>query len=179
VTTKKLVIIIVSVVISIGVLVAIIVGGIVGLAYYQWGNSEAATAAKKFLRDNEKLKQDIGEVKDFGSLVSGSINVSNGDGQEILSLKVIGERKTVRANVELMYRSGREWRVTGASYTNEVGKTVDLLNPYESNLRFRISNLRSQISNLRSQISNLRSQISNLKFSDSEITQTPPLKTAA
>jgi len=172
VTTKKLIINIVLAVISIGLLVAIIIGGIVGFAFYQWGNSEAATAAKKFLRDNEKLRQDIGPVKDFGTLASGSINVSNGDGQAILSLKVVGERKTVNAHVELMYRSGREWRVTGASYTNEAGQTVDLLNPYESNLRFRISNLRSQISNL-------RSQISNLKFSDSEITQTPSLKTAA
>jgi len=170
-TTKKLVTIIVSVAIVIGLLVVLFVGGIVGFALYSAGNSEAATSAKKFLRDNEKLKQDIGEIKDFGSLVSGSINVSNGDGQAILSLKVIGERKTVNASVELMYRSGKEWRVTGASYANDVGQTVDLLNPYESSLRF-------QISELLFQISNLESQISNLRFSDSEITETP-LKTAS
>jgi hypothetical protein len=84
------------------------------------------------LKSNEQLKQDIGEVKDFGSFVTGDIQVSNGYGTARLNLKVIGERKTVNASVELMYQNGRQWRVTGASYKNEAGQTVDLLNPYES-----------------------------------------------
>ncbi len=63
------------------VCVVLFVGGIVGLALYQVGNSEAAAKAKDFLRNNEKLKADIGEVKDFGSIVTGSINLHSGSGR--------------------------------------------------------------------------------------------------
>ena len=96
------------------------------------GNSDAAEAARTFLRNNEVLKRDIGEVKDFGWLVSGNINSTNGDGAAQLHLKVIGERKEVNATVELIYRSGRPWRVTAASYRNEAGEVINLLNPYDS-----------------------------------------------
>jgi flagellar basal body-associated protein FliL len=137
-TTKKIVIIVVSVVIVLGLIVVLFVGGIVGVVFYGMSNSDAAHVAKDFLSKSERLKQDIGEVKDFGSFVTGNINVSNGDGTAQLNLKVIGERKEVNAQVELIFRSGRQWRVTAASYRNEVGQTVDLLNPYEArNSMFR------------------------------------------
>ena len=131
-TTKKIIIIVVSIVIVLGLMVLLFVGGIVGFAFYKIGNSEAAITAEDFLKNNDRLKQDIGEVKDFGSLVTGSINVSDGDGTAVLSLKVIGERKTVNASVELRYRNNERWRVIGASYRNDSGQTVDLLNPFES-----------------------------------------------
>jgi hypothetical protein len=131
-TTKKIIIIVVSIVIVLGLIVVLFVAGIVGFAFYQISNGEAGTTAKAFLKSNERLKQDIGEVKDFGSFVTGNINVSNGDGTARLNLKVIGERKTVNASVDLIYRNGRQWRVTAATYQNEAGETVDLLNPYES-----------------------------------------------
>jgi hypothetical protein len=135
-TTKKIVFIVVSIVVVLGLIVVLFVGGIVGFAFYQMSNGEAGTTAKAFLKSNEKLKQDIGEVKDFGSIVTGNINVSNGEGKAVLNLKVIGERKTVNASVEMIYRNGRQWRVTAASYTNDSGDTIDLLNPYESRKRF-------------------------------------------
>jgi flagellar basal body-associated protein FliL len=131
-TTKKIVLIIVSILIVLGLIVLVFVGGIVGLVFYKINNSEAAQVSKDFLKTNERLKQDIGEVKDFGKFVTGNINIENGNGTAELSIKVIGERKTVNASVELMYRSGHQWRVTAASYRNDDGQTVDLLNPYES-----------------------------------------------
>jgi flagellar basal body-associated protein FliL len=131
-TTKKIIVIVVSVVIVLGLIVLVFVGGIVGFVFYKINNSEAAQVSKDFLKTNERLKQDIGEVKDFGKFVTGNINVENGNGTAELSIKVIGERKTVNASVELMYRSGHQWRVTAASYRNDNGETVDLLNPYES-----------------------------------------------
>jgi flagellar basal body-associated protein FliL len=131
-TTKKIIIVVVSIVIVLGLIVVLFVGGIIGFAFYQISNGEAGTTAKAFLKNNELLKQDIGEVKDFGTFVTGNINVNNGDGVARLHLKVIGERKTVNASVDLMYRNGRQWRVTGASYENEAGQTIDLLNPYAS-----------------------------------------------
>lgn len=73
----------------------------------------------------------FGEVKDFGTFVSGSVNIHNSNGDATLSLKVIGERRTVNATVDLIYRDGRQRRVTAASFRNEAGQAVDLLNAYE------------------------------------------------
>ena len=130
-TTKKLVIIISSVVLVIGLLIVLFVGAIVGTVFYSIGNSDAAATAKAFLRKNATLTRDIGEVKDFGSFITGNINVHNSDGDATLYLKVIGERQTVNANVSLMYKNGHEWRVTEASYKNSAGQTVDLINTDE------------------------------------------------
>ncbi len=119
-----------SVVIVLGLIVLLFVGGIVGMVFYGIGNSDAAKVSEEFLKSNERLKQDIGEVKEFGKFVTGNINVNNGDGTAELKIKVIGERKTVNAAVDLVFRSGHQWRVTAASYKNEAGQTIDLLNPY-------------------------------------------------
>jgi hypothetical protein len=131
-TTKKIVAIIVTVVIVLGLIVILFVGGIIGMVFYGISNSDAALVAKDFLSKNERLKQDIGEVKDFGKFVTGNINLNNGDGTAQLNLKVIGERKQVNAAVELVFRSGHQWRVTAASYKNEAGETIDLLNADEA-----------------------------------------------
>jgi hypothetical protein len=133
-TTKKTVLIIAAVVVVLGFVVLLFVAGIVGFALYQVGNSEAARRSKDFLRTNEKLTQDIGEVKDFGSIVTGSISLSAGGGNATINLKVIGERKTVNASVDLVLVSGSSWRVSAASYVNDTGQTIDLLDPYDTKL---------------------------------------------
>lgn len=131
-TTKKIVLIVGGVVIVLGLVVVLFIGGIVGLALYQVGNSEAAAKAKDFLRTSDKLKQDIGEVKDFGSIVTGSVNVSDSNGQATLHLKVIGENETVNASVQLVYANRGDWRVSSASYVDTDGQTIDLLDPYDT-----------------------------------------------
>ena len=130
-TTKKIVMIVVGIFLGLCLIVAVFVGGIIGIAFYSVSNSEAATAAKDFLRSNARLKQDIGEVKDFGNFMTGNVNYRNGSGDATLNIKVIGERVTVNATLDLIYRSGR-WRVIAASYRNSNGQDIDLLNPYES-----------------------------------------------
>ena len=131
-TTKKIVLIVGGVVVALGFLIACFVGVIVGVAVYSVGNSEAAARAKDFLRNNEKLKMDIGEVRDFGSIITGSINSQSESGQATLHLKVIGERKTVNATVDLVLVKGSAWRVSSASYDAEPGQTIDLLDPYDT-----------------------------------------------
>lgn len=142
-TTRKILIIALSVVIGLGLIVAIFVGGIIGIAMFSVSRSEAAETAKTFLRNDKRLKQDIGEIKDFGSFVTGNVNIDNGNGNATINLKVEGERKTVNASVDLMYRNGRQWRVTAASYQNDAGETIELLNPDES--RYLIRRLLSLI----------------------------------
>jgi hypothetical protein len=133
-TTKKIVIIVVAIALVIGLIVVVVVGGIIGVAFYSIGRSEAAETARKFLRTNERLKQDIGEVKDFGSFITGNININNASGNATINLKVIGERQTVNASVDLVYRNGQPWRVVAASYQNDKGQTVELLNPYQGQI---------------------------------------------
>jgi hypothetical protein len=135
-TTKKIVIIVVAVALVIGLIVVVVVGGIVGVAFYSIGRSEAAETARDFLRTNERLKQDIGEVKDFGSFITGNISINNGSGNATINLKVVGERQTVNASVDLIYRNGQPWRVVAASYQNDKGQSVELLNPYQGRIHF-------------------------------------------
>lgn len=128
-STKKILLIIAGVIVVLGLIVALFVGGIAWFALHTIGNSEAAETARTYLRNNQVLKQDIGEVKDFGSFVTGNINSQNGDGEATLYLKVIGEKLNVNARVDLSYRSNRSWRVTGASYERD-GQTIDLMQGY-------------------------------------------------
>jgi hypothetical protein len=130
-STKKIIAIILGVVAVLGLIVALFVGAIFWFVFHTIGSSEAADTARAYLRSNEKLKQDVGEVKDFGSLITGNINVNSGDGVATLYIKVIGEKRTVNARVDLTYRSNRNWRVTEASYDRD-GQTIDLMKPYES-----------------------------------------------
>ena len=128
--TKKSIVILLSVLGGLLLLVVLFVGAILGIVFYTISHGEAAQTAKSFLRSNEKLKQDIGEVKDFGSIITGNVNTQNNSGDATLNIKVIGERRTVNATVVLMYRAGRNWRVTDATYVNEAGQTVQLLDKY-------------------------------------------------
>ena len=128
-STKKIVLIIAGVLAVLGLIVVLFVGGIAWFTFRTIGNSDAAEASRTFLRNNEILKRDIGDVKDFGWLISGNINVQNTDGEATLHLKVYGEKRTVNARVDLSYRNNRSWRVTGASYDKE-GQTIDLVQGY-------------------------------------------------
>jgi hypothetical protein len=128
-STKKIILIIAGIMAVLALIVALFVGGIAWFAFHTIANSEAADEARSFLRKNETLKQDIGEVKDFGSFITGNVNVHNTDGEATLNLKVIGEKRNVNATVNLSYRSNRSWRVTGATYDRD-GQTIDLVQGY-------------------------------------------------
>jgi hypothetical protein len=131
--TKKNIVVILSILGVLALLVVLFVGTILGIVFYTISQSEAARTAKSFLQSNERLKQDIGEVKDFGTIITGSVRSRNDNGDATLNIKVIGEKRTANATVVLMYRAGRNWRVTEANYRNEAGETVELLDKYGTN----------------------------------------------
>ena len=132
-TTKKILLMVGGVVVALGFLVVCFVGAIGGILLYQLNHSEAAARGRDFLRKNEKLQADIGPVKDFGSIVTGRIGFGENTGGAILRFKVIGERKTVNASVDLVLHN-RMWFVTQAVYVNSTGQTVNLLDPYETKI---------------------------------------------
>lgn len=129
-STKKIVLIVVGILSIFALLVVLFVVGIGWFVFSTIGNSEAAETARTYLKTNEALKRDIGEVKDFGSFVTGNINTQNQNGEATLNLKVYGERKTVNATVSLAYRSNQNWRVTEAFYDDD-GRKVFLKAPYD------------------------------------------------
>ena len=129
-STKKIVLIIVGIVSLLALVVVLFVAGIVGFVFSTIGNSDAAETARTYLRTNEDLKRDIGEVKDFGWFVTGNIETRNQSGEATLNLKVKGEKKTVNATVSLLYRSNQNWRVTEAFYDDN-GRKVFLKAPYD------------------------------------------------
>jgi len=119
------------VVVVLGFLVVCFVGAIVGFALYSLNRSEAAARGRDFLRKNEKLQADIGPVKDFGRIVTGSAMPREDTSTATLHFKVIGERKTVNVTVQLML-SNRAWVVTEAYYDNSSGQMIQLLDPYDT-----------------------------------------------
>jgi hypothetical protein len=125
-TNRKLVFIIVSVVGGVVLIAGLAVGGLVWFFLHSMASSEAADTARSYLRGNEILKSDIGEVKDFGSIVTGRINTRNGSGHAVLFFKVIGERRTVRAMIDLYRGKGEVWRVYSAHYERG-DEMVDLM----------------------------------------------------
>ena len=131
-TTKRLVFIVGGVLAGLGFLTTVFILVIVFLGLYTVKNSESAEKAKDYLRKNEKLKQDIGEVQNFGNIIMASINERDGNTEVTMKLKVYGEKKTVNATVDLMLVQGNTWRITSASYVNSNGQIVKLLDPYDT-----------------------------------------------
>jgi hypothetical protein len=130
-TTKKILLMVGGVVVVLGFLVVCFIGAIVGFALYSLNHSEAAARGRDFLRKNAKLQADIGPVKDFGSIVTGSAMPRENTSMATLHFKVIGEQKTVNATVQLVL-SNRIWAVTEAFYVDSSGQRVELLNPYDT-----------------------------------------------
>jgi cbb3-type cytochrome oxidase subunit 3 len=131
-TAKKIVQIVGGVFFALTVLMFFFLLAIVFFGLYTVSNSESAEKAKDYLRKNEQLKLDIGEVQKFGNIVTAAINDRNGNSEVTLKLKVFGERKTVNATVDLMLVQGNAWRVTSASYVNSNGQNIKLLDPYDT-----------------------------------------------
>ena len=129
-TTKKIVLIVLGILSVLALLVVLFVVGIGWFVFSTIGNSEAAETARTYLRTNEVLTDEIGEVTDFGSFVTGNINTQNQSGEATLNFKVYGKLKTVNATVSLAYRSNQNWRVTEAWYDLD-GKKVFLRTAYE------------------------------------------------
>lgn len=131
-TTKRIIIIVGLVFAGAMLLITLFVGALAGVFFYSIAQSDAAGMAKKFLRENEKLTADIGEVQGFGSFITGRLDRSSAEGGASLHLKVIGAKRQVQASVNLIYgQNYGAWRVTGAAYRNEAGQLIELLDKYE------------------------------------------------
>jgi thioredoxin 1 len=129
-STKKAVLVAVGILSAIALVVALFAGAIVGFVFYTIGNSGAAQTAKTFLRQNEKLRRGIGEVRDFGYFTTGDIKTQGSMGTAELRMKVFGATKTVNTTVDLAQGRG-EWRVVDAFYDDASGQRVFLTKAFD------------------------------------------------
>jgi hypothetical protein len=82
-----------------------------------WSHGGAAEAAKDYLRKNPVVQAQLGAVKDFGGLPSGTESIINGEGSAHFFMTVRGERKEGRAEIELARKPGQAWKVISAILT--------------------------------------------------------------
>jgi thioredoxin 1 len=129
-STKKAVLVAIGILSAVALVVALFAGAIVGFVFYTIGNSGAAQSAKTFLRQNEKLRREIGEVRDFGYFTTGDIKTQGSMGTAELRMKVFGATKTVNTTVDLAQGRG-EWRVVDAFYDDASGQRVFLTKAFD------------------------------------------------
>lgn len=130
-STKKAVLVAVGILSAVALVVALFAGAIIGFVFYTIGNSGAAQTAKTFLRQNEKLRREIGVVRDFGYFTTGDIKTQGSMGTAELRMKVFGATKTVNTTVDLAQGRG-EWRVVDAFYDDDAsGQRVFLTKAFD------------------------------------------------
>jgi thioredoxin 1 len=129
-STKKAVLVAIGILSAVALVVALFAGAIVGFVFYTIGNSGAAQTAQTFLRRNEKLRREIGEVRDFGYFTTGDIKTQGSMGTAELRMKVFGATKTVKTTVDLAQGRG-EWRVVDAFYDDASGQRVFLTKAFD------------------------------------------------
>jgi uncharacterized RDD family membrane protein YckC len=74
-------------------------------------NSDAYKVAVSEIEKNEEIKTEIGGVKDYGMMPTGSVNTENGYGKAQLNITVIGNEKDLNVGVYLTKEPNGEWKL--------------------------------------------------------------------
>nr|WP_319397656.1 RDD family protein [uncultured Carboxylicivirga sp.] len=74
-------------------------------------SSDAYKVAVSYIEQQEDIINEIGGIKGYGMMPSGSINVSNGYGEAQLGITVIGNEKDVSITIYLTKEPGSEWSI--------------------------------------------------------------------
>ena len=71
--------------------------------------SDAYNAAIEFVEEQDDVLQLTGEIRDYGSWVSGNLN--SPEGESNFTIKVIGEKGNVSINIKLEITRYGSWKV--------------------------------------------------------------------
>ncbi|MFB9057841.1 RDD family protein [Mariniflexile ostreae] len=74
-------------------------------------SSDAYKVALSKIEQNQEIATEIGGIKDYGMMPTGSVNISNGYGEAQLEIKVIGNKKDINVGVYLIKEPNREWKL--------------------------------------------------------------------
>ena len=73
--------------------------------------SDAYRVAVSEIEQNEEIISEIGGITGYGMMPSGNINISNGYGQALLKIKVLGSKKYLNIGVYLTKQPNSEWEL--------------------------------------------------------------------
>lgn len=72
-------------------------------------NSDAYKVAIKEIEKNQEILDETGGIKGYGFIPAGNVNISNGNGQAQLEIKVLGNEKDMSVSVYLTKEPNGEW----------------------------------------------------------------------
>ena len=82
-------------------------------------------ASKAFLGSNPVVIEQVGRIRRFGWVPSGSLQETNGRGRAHLTLTMEGEKGEAKATVDLTKEAGGDWKVRSATLFKD-GRTFIL-----------------------------------------------------
>ena len=74
-------------------------------------SSEAYKVAVREIERNEEILKETGGIKGYGFMPTGSVNISNGNGQAQLQITVVGNEKDLKVSVYLTKEPNGEWQL--------------------------------------------------------------------
>jgi len=74
-------------------------------------NSDAYKVAITEIEKNEEILSETGGIKGYGMMPTGNVNISNGNGQAQLEIKVLGNKMDLNVGVYLIKEPHGEWKL--------------------------------------------------------------------
>jgi uncharacterized RDD family membrane protein YckC len=74
-------------------------------------NSDAYKVAVGEIEKNQEILTETGGIRGYGFMPTGNVNISNGNGQAQMEIKVLGNQKDMTVNVYLTKEPGGEWEL--------------------------------------------------------------------
>ena len=120
-------------------IILLVLGGVVAVGIYfgyhkiesTLKSSEAYTVALNRLKENEEVKNELGEIKDTGFPLGAYNQRGDGSGDAAFVMSVQGTKDSGRYEVSLV-RSNSVWRLTKGVVHASSGKTIDVVDQFES-----------------------------------------------
>ncbi|WP_298422329.1 RDD family protein [uncultured Kordia sp.] len=81
-------------------------------------STDAYKVAISEIEQNQEIIAITGGIKGFGMMPTGSINITNGNGQAALQIKVLGNEKNINLTAYLSKRPNGDWKLTQLNQQN-------------------------------------------------------------
>lgn len=78
--------------------------------------SNAYKLAISEIENNQEINKTVGNIVDYGWMPTANVRVTNGEGTATYDIKVIGEKKEINVQVELIKPKDGEWEITSFNY---------------------------------------------------------------
>ncbi|SHM45129.1 RDD family protein [Gracilibacillus kekensis] len=79
-------------------------------------NSDAYEASINYIENSEEIVEETGGIEGFGFLPSGSVQISNGEGETVYSIRVKGKDEDILVEVYLTKEPSQDWVVQEVYY---------------------------------------------------------------